>query len=58
MTETLLEGDLSFLDERTLLDYVTAQRWFGSKNRDVTHAHVLDVATLRTEEPLLHAALV
>ncbi len=34
-------------DERTLIDFVTSQRWFGSKTRDVSHAQVVDCATLQ-----------
>ena len=46
------------LDEQTLIDFVTAQRWFGSKTRHVTHARVIDRATLRDVEPTLEVALV
>src|SRR4051812_49050521 len=34
-------------DERALIDFVTSQRWYGSKTRDVIHASVVDHATLR-----------
>ncbi|MFL5953712.1 MAG: phosphotransferase [Gaiellaceae bacterium] len=34
-------------DERALIDFVTGQRWFGSKTRDVAHAQVVDSATLQ-----------
>src|SRR3954469_5158322 len=34
-------------DERALIDFVTSQRWYGSKTRDVIHASVVDSATLR-----------
>jgi hypothetical protein len=30
------------VDERQLIDYVTEQRWYGSKSRTVSHANVLD----------------
>jgi maltokinase len=33
-------------DERELIEFVTAQRWFGSKAREVTHAAMLDAAEL------------
>ncbi|MFN2627445.1 MAG: phosphotransferase [Gaiellaceae bacterium] len=46
------------MDERRLIDFVTAQRWFGSKTREVTHARVLDRAALRAAEPELAVALV
>src|SRR3954447_23200206 len=34
------------MDERALIDFVTSQRWFGSKTRDVINASVVDSATL------------
>ena len=46
------------LDEQALIEFVTAQRWFGSKTRHVTHARVIDHATLRDVEPTLEVALV
>jgi maltokinase len=36
---------------------VQAQRWFGAKAQDVTHARVLNAAVLRTQEPLLVSAV-
>jgi maltokinase len=51
-------GDLGFLEERDLLDFVARQRWFGSKSQEVTHARPTVVAVLRTEPPLLVSALV
>jgi trehalose synthase-fused probable maltokinase len=44
--------------EQALIDYVTTQRWFGSKTRDVCHAEVVDRATLRDIEPALELQLV
>jgi maltokinase len=44
----------SELDERELIEYVTAQRWFGSKGREVMAARVVDAAEL----PALLLALV
>jgi len=44
--------------ERELIDFVTAQRWFGSKTREVTHAQVIDRVTLRDADPALELALV
>jgi maltokinase len=57
VSEAVTKGDIGFVEERTLLDYVTAQRWFGSKAREVSHAHILDTVCLRTEQPSLVAAL-
>jgi maltokinase len=45
-------------DERRLIDFVTAQRWFGSKTREVMHASVVDTAVLRDSEPRLELQLV
>src|SRR5262249_483502 len=30
------------IDERELIEFVTTQRWFGSKTRDVAHSTVVD----------------
>jgi maltokinase len=46
------------VNERALIDYVTTQRWFGSKTRHVSHARFLDRASLRDVEPKLELALV
>jgi maltokinase len=51
-------GDLSFLDETALHDWVIAQRWFGSKAREVSHIGIAEAVPLRTETPLLVLALV
>src|SRR4051812_5285923 len=51
-------GDLSFLDETALHDWVVAQRWFGSKSREVTQIDVAEAVALRTETPLLVLALI
>ena len=50
-------GDLDLLGEQRLLEFVESRRWFGQKNEEVTHAHVLDTATLRREPPMLAAAI-
>ena len=44
--------------EQQLIDFVTSQRWFGSKTRDVTHSAVVDRALLREEDPRLELLLV
>jgi maltokinase len=33
-------------DDRSLVDFITSQRWYGSKTRDVASASVIDRATL------------
>src|SRR3954447_2930988 len=48
-----MTGDLAFLDERALNDWVVGQRWFASKTREVSHIEVVDAVTLRTETPQL-----
>ena len=45
-------------EEQELIEFVTSQRWFGSKTRDAIHAHVIDRAVLRDEEPRLELQLV
>ena len=51
-------GDLGFLDEQALADFVVRQRWFGAKSREVVHAGVLEALAVRDEAPLLILALV
>jgi len=46
------------MDERSLIEYVTRQRWYGAKSRTVSHGEVLDVVTIRHAEPPLSLALV
>jgi trehalose synthase-fused probable maltokinase len=45
-------------DEQTLIEFVRGQRWFGSKSRHVSHASVVDRATLRDTDPELELQLV
>jgi trehalose synthase-fused probable maltokinase len=40
------------IDERELIEFVTTQRWFGSKTRDVAHSAVVDEAQLRVDPRL------
>jgi maltokinase len=56
--ERVRAGDLDFLEERELLDFVERQRWFGAKAQEVTHARPIVTAVVRTEPPLLVSALV
>ena len=44
--------------EQELIQFVTAQRWFGSKTRETIHARVIDNAVLREEDPRLELELV
>jgi maltokinase len=45
-------------DEQALIDFVTSQRWFGSKTRDAIHARVIDSAVLREDDPRLELQIV
>jgi len=51
-------GDMSFLADDALQEWTVAQRWFGSKAREVAHLNVLDAVALRRDPPLLVLALV
>jgi predicted trehalose synthase len=44
--------------EQQLIDYVTEQRWYGSKSRVVSHSQVLDTVTLDSTDPEYALALV
>jgi len=46
------------VDEHALIDFITSQRWFGSKTRVVTHATVIDRAVLRDADPVLELQIV
>jgi maltokinase len=46
------------VDERAVIEYITQQRWYGSKSRSVTRSQVLDSIVLRTTEPQFALALV
>jgi maltokinase len=46
------------VDEHALIEYITQQRWYGSKSRSVMHAQLLDSMVLRTQEPQFALALV
>jgi trehalose synthase-fused probable maltokinase len=46
------------IDEQALIEWVTAQRWFGSKTRSVAHAEVVEAVELRGTPPTLVLALV
>src|SRR6476659_6442935 len=46
------------VDEQSLIEFITTQRWFGSKTRVVTHATVIDRAVLRDSDPALELQLV
>ena len=45
-------------EEQALVEFITAQRWFGSKTRDVVHASIVDHATIGAADPPLELLLV
>jgi trehalose synthase-fused probable maltokinase len=45
-------------DETDLIEFVTGQRWYGSKTRMPTHATVIDEALLRDADPSLRLQLI
>jgi trehalose synthase-fused probable maltokinase len=51
-------GDLTFLDRDALQEWIVAQRWFGSKSREVSQIDIAEAVPLRTDAPLLVLALV
>jgi hypothetical protein len=57
LAHRIRDGDLGFLDEETLAGFVLAQRWFGSKSREVAHMRVAEAPLLREEPPLLVEAI-
>jgi trehalose synthase-fused probable maltokinase len=56
--QRLRAGDLDFIDEEGLLDYIRSRRWFGSKAEEVTHASIQAAALLREAPPLMVCAIV
>jgi maltokinase len=44
--------------EQELIDFVTAQRWYASKTRDVSHSQIVDRVGLREDDPRLELLLV
>ena len=50
--------DLSILDPDVFQEWIVAQRWFGSKSREVSQIDLAETVTLRTEPPLLVLVLV
>src|SRR5689334_25051073 len=50
--------DLAALDQRKLNEWIVAQRWFGSKARDVAQIEIMEAVPLRTEPPALVLAVV
>ena len=55
IAEQVLAGEVVW--ERSLIDFVRSRRWFGSKAEDVAHARILDGVVVRSQPPLLVAAV-
>ncbi len=51
-------GSRLAVSEKVLTDWISAQRWFGAKSRDVAQFNVLDVVVLRREPPALALTIV
>ncbi|MEA2298414.1 MAG: hypothetical protein QOF77_1350 [Solirubrobacteraceae bacterium] len=51
-------GSRLAISEEVLTEWISAQRWFGSKARDVAQFNVLDVVVLRQEPPALALTIV
>src|SRR4051812_24678653 len=50
--------DLSVIEEGAFQEWIVAQRWFGSKAREVAHIDVVEAIPLRSEPPELVLALI
>src|SRR2546425_313328 len=54
----MAEIGLAGLDSNALVEFITAQRWYGSKTREIAHVRIVDEAPLRTgESPLCSIAV-
>jgi maltokinase len=58
VTRALVAGEPHAIPEAVLADWVSGQRWFGSKARDVGEFNVLDIVLLREAEPQLAIVIV
>jgi len=54
----MAEIGLAGLDSNALVEFITAQRWYGSKTREIAHVRIVDEVALRTgESPLCSIAV-
>jgi maltokinase len=58
LAHAVAAGDASAISHEVLAEWITAQRWFGSKSRDLHEFNVLDVVTLRDEPPVMAVVIV
>jgi len=54
----MAEHAIDAVDEQALADFITSQRWYGSKSRAITRASVIDTVPLRSAAPGCSIALV
>jgi maltokinase len=57
LARAIRAGDPAALPEDALAGWVTAQRWFSSKLRDVHEFRVLDLVALESEDPVVAIAI-
>ena len=57
LARAIRAGDPGALPEDALASWVTAQRWFSSKLRDVHEFRVLDLIALESEDPVVAIAI-
>ena len=53
LARAIAAGDVDALPSDSLADWVTSQRWFSSKLRDVREFNVLDLIVLSAAEPVV-----
>ncbi len=54
----MADSPIDALDEQALVDFVTAQRWYGSKSREIARASIVETVPLRTADPRCSVAFV
>lgn len=54
----MAEIQIETVGEQALVDFVSAQRWFGSKSREITHASIIETVPLPGDSPCCSVALV
>ncbi len=57
LARAIRAGDAGALPEDALASWVTGQRWFSSKLRDVHEFRVLDLVALESEDPVVAIAI-
>jgi predicted trehalose synthase len=58
LAKALAAGDTAALPGDALAEWLTVQRWFGSKSREVSEFQLLDVVVLRPIDPLVAIVIV